>query len=497
MTQTDTPSGASSDVDFMRELRREQVGFRLYGVLFALLFIAIAVVMGISTFLTVQRLDQLDSTLAAVNAESREARIGNVRLYIELGALKNAQEDRNTRDVRDGQELASTRRLTASSDPSQMATLPTAVGVRLAAAHITETPVPYDLSDPASERYNGRLNWATVSLIRALLSAREPDGALRVQGAERLVMEAAVADWQELDRTSREAFYERLSQVSDPELSAVGYVGRARTAYERAEANDDAPWAWNAGCEDAVRHADAATGILGNGAYASDAAAVFFLKGACLRKNGLTARAHVAFSQSLDIVAPDRRPAYPKSSAILYEAFHGVGTTLIALVNLSEAERGDDIPWPENPSAEARLLIEKAAELRLAWGMTAVGEVGSLENAGFIFLEEGDLEGALRHTGAIDKVVPLAWNLTCRLAAASELLAADSADAARYQALVDETLLKLSLLPRGDFDEPELRRLMPAAFQKYVDTALDVSEREPEEVFDDMIAIAISRSANG
>lgn len=496
MTHTGATGGSSSDVDFMQELRREQVGFRLYGVLFALLFIAIAVVMGISTFLTVQRLDQLDSTLAAVNTESREARIGNVRLYIELGALKNAQEARNTRDVRDGQELAATRRLTASSDPSQAANLPTVAGVRLATAHITETPVPYDMSDPGSERYNGRLNWATVSLIRILLTARTPDGALRVQGAERLVMEAAVADWQELDRASRDALYERLSQVDDPELAAVGFVGRARIAYERAEANEDAPWAWNAGCEEAVRHADAATAVLTNSDSGADAAAAFFMKGACLRKNGLTARAHEAFSRALDVVAPNRQPAYPESSAILYEAFHGVGTTLIALANLSEAERGEAIAWPDNPAAEARALIEQAAALRVAWGMTAVGEVGSLENEGFIFLTEGDLEGALRHTEEIDNVVPLAWNLTCRLAAASELLAASGGEDQRYQALVDETLLKLSLIPRGDFDEPELRRLTPTAFHKHVDTALAVSEREPEDVFDDMIAIALSRSTN-
>lgn len=464
-------------IDFLRELKKEQSGFRIYGFLFGLLFVVIAAFLGISTYLTIKRLDGVSTTLL-------DARITNAQVLIELGYKLRDQETRNTRQVSVNQEADDTRIFVAQANTAALYGPKTpaeqdAINRQLAQAalvyakaHINGTPLPYDLQNPGAI-YNGQLNWATGPMLTQALNARSSAGRGYFSTDERRIVQAARADWLGDVDGARTAFT-ALAQARTTEAKALGHVGLATLAYDMANANTEEPLGWDKGCEAAV---DAAT--VATQQYDSHAASVLIAIGACLRKAGKTAQAYKAFSEALDLAAPGDTPVYPTSSQQLYEAYHGVGTTLIALANAPELAVAADITLPEGPSAEARRLLELAAQYRGEWGMTNVGLVYSLENLCFIYLQQGDYEGALAHTETMDRTLALAWNLTCRLVAASELAATadDGGMVAGYsvddlQDIAQKAVLKLSLFGYGYFDEKELRRLMPDAHMHYVDAAL-------------------------
>ncbi len=479
-------SDQPQQIDFLRELKKEQSGFRVYGILFGLLFVVIAVFLGISTFLTVQRLDDVSDTLT-------ETRIANAQVSIDLGFIKRDQETRNESLVIQEQETNATRRFLSIFDPNEaMPDSPeqqarrdreiAQAAVVYAKAHINGTPLPYDLrlmgNAAPSEMYNGLLNWVTSSILSQALES----GSLNSD--DRLIVTAARADWTG-DIETAERTYELLTEVRSNESKAVGYVGLANLKYQQATNDPISPLAWNAGCREAVDFARRAIDD-----FNSDAASVLIAAGACLRKDGRTAEAYQEFRKALNLAAPDGRPAYPSSSKQLFEAFHGVGTTLIALANAPELAQSAGIELPDNPSNRARELLNEASRFRAEWGMTRVGQVYSEENLGFVFLQEKDYEGALRHTAEMDNVLALAWNLSVRLAAANELakeLGSDEEAATRrgeLERVAEEAILKLSLFPYGFFDEPELRRLMPSEYASYVDAGLEAARLSREESID-------------
>lgn len=477
-------------VDFLNELKKEQSGFRIYGILFGLLFVVVALIVAAMGYYAYEQNERQQNA-------NIDAKITIAQMVINWGTNLRQQETLNERQVEIDQESDVTRAFIAATDYSeqyadrtlaqqeQVDRFTARLAVDYARAHITGEPRQLPTSTTENPvLYNGRLNWATGPMVGNAL--RKPQ---YLTSDERQMLEAARADWLG-DTNAAEAAFTALTQSRNDDARGLGYVGMATIHYARASADDEAPLGWSAGCSDAVAAANTARQT-----YGSHAAAMLIAQGACLRKKGDTSNAYLAFREALDLAAPGGVSAYPTTSKQLYEAYHGVGTTLIALTNNADEARNAGVTITSDTLTEARTMLETAAQYRRAWGMTNVGEVYSTENICFILLKQGEFGQTLVHTGNIDTTIALAWNLTCRLAAAGELEKAmgdadeisvtitdNNGESARtftredLETIAQDALLKLSLFAYGFFDEPELKRLMPSEYAVYVEAALAAHE---------------------
>lgn len=167
----------------------------------------------------------------------------------------------------------------------------------------------------------------------------------------------------------------------------------------------------------------------------------------CRRKVGRITEANAAFAAA---VARVEEPAARAEPDLAYQAFHGRGTTAIALTQETAEAAARDAALDR-----AVADLRRAAELRAAAGQIATQLNGSLENIGFALLRQGAYEEALGHTRRIAETSPLAWNTTVRFLAARELGEQEEARAA---------LAQLRLFRRSQFNECEMVRLLGPRF---------------------------------
>lgn len=481
-----------SSADFLKVLRREQSAFRTYGFLFALLIVAVAVLLAFSGYITFQRLNEISKNNQLLLTQLETTRLENTGLVVDLSFSKRAEESRNEGQVKLNQEANDTRRLLAFSDPSVQ--LPAGflrrTAVEAAKSHITETPFYIVQGDPNSQ-LNGRLNWATAGMVVKALEACDTEDLTCPLGAnpltdgilsadERTLLQAALTGWQG-DASEAGPLFRRLADSTSSPFRAYGYVGLSELAEARSSRAGAVSLGWASGCGEAVEYVNRAL----DAGLPTDTASAYLTQGACLRKDGQTLPAFRAFQSALASVAPEGlegEPVYPASSQHLYAAFHGVGTTIIALVNLDAVP--DDLDLPMDPSLYGQEMLERAAEYRALWGMSRVGQMYSLENVAFALLQRDALDEVITHTTMVDKTLSLAWNLTARFAAAAELArrADDDEGRGRYMLIADEALLKLSQFDEIYFDIDELRRMAPPAFAPYVDVALETARQGADYV---------------
>jgi hypothetical protein len=260
-------------------------------------------------------------------------------------------------------------------------------------------------------------------------------------------------------------------------MRALGAAGLSMLYYRQAS---DLNLHWDEGCREVVE----------NVAVAEDmrlqAPTLFLWKGDCLRKHGDTLRAYTAFSAALTKLEADAADGREPPQEQMRLAYHGVGTTLVALTARDEVPSEYD---DGNPAVYALEMLELAADIRRQRGATPVGIAYTRENLGFIYVLQQDWDGALSHTAEIDRILPLAWNLTNRHIAATEkadaLAAIEDADVdeiARYREIAEEAALVLSLMQYEQFDEPELKRLLP---KKYEETVEALIARLPDRAIAD------------
>jgi hypothetical protein len=242
-------------------------------------------------------------------------------------------------------------------------------------------------------------------------------------GADDYLLETVLADWnRDEPRLTRSA--ELLAESDDASYRAIGHAALAAQAFRRAEPAG-VNFAWDKGCADVVRHVDAAieAGILDQArafAQAGDPEAgglnLDYWRGQCLRKDGKSDLAMQSFERMLSVI-DDVRDENP----FKFQAYHGRGTVMTAMIDAPGVETDARLANLE----EARVMLERAGQLRLANGATAVGAYGSTENIAFLLLR-GDpadrMVKVLEHTGAIDQQLSQTWNLVARLAAAQALL---------------------------------------------------------------------------
>lgn len=321
-----------------------------------------------------------------------------------------------------------------------------------------------------------RLNLATSYLVSSVVEAP----GINLTPAERALMDAALTDWR-TPREGQSAMENLIAISSDPLMKGYGHTGLAQIDYARTDGLDNL--GSTEACDNLIQEVDIAAGL------GVEAMAPYLWKGECMRDAGRESDAFDAFASAL--LAGN---VGNETLDNLRLAAHGAGTTLIArAARAPNAQLGADEvrdvfealkPIEENvpglvgadetqdPLAAAYALLEYAANLRVQRGEGEVGKVYTAENIGFVFvLSERWAEG-LAHAQAIDKLIPLAWNLTVLHICAKELAEADgvpSADRAKYRAEAERSRRTLALMEHRRFGEKELKKLLPVEYDELVD----------------------------
>jgi hypothetical protein len=207
----------------------------------------------------------------------------------------------------------------------------------------------------------------------------------------------------------------------------------------------------------------------------------------CERKLGRTQDALLHFAQSLEQTAGPARDANADIAelSLAMNAYHGVGTTLIALPDTSDARlianalqtaarECHALNTPTPMRVAERCLLEAVA-LRRRMGQTPNQVSGSNENLSFAYLRETDFTRAFNHATAVHETGLFAWTELVRVLAANNLT--QKTDATR--AAAREARRNISFFNVGDFNLCELRRLLSEAL--YQRAVRIIQEEHPRE----------------
>lgn len=331
------------------------------------------------------------------------------------------------------------------------------------------------------------LNDSTANLVTA---ARTAPG---LEASMAALFDYALADWRGGDLDASIALG---LLPTEGALEGYYHAARAKALFNAANAEG---YSWSPGqpygcgaVAEAVNKALATLardGAVPNGVELKDKGLLlnlYYYKGQCQRKNGMAEAGYVTFTEALRLVEGGR---VSDSNTFKFQAYHGAGSTLMVLVgdpNLS-------IVLPPDPLLTAERQLRRAADLRTAWGQSEVGRVGSTENISFIYLRETGPERwdkILRHTGEVDAVTSMSWNLIARLIAAHEkakITSPRSETCESLREIVFETGAKLSRRSESSFDREELQHLLTERYASYIGEALRwVDLAELERLSDDV-----------
>ena len=432
-----------SSLDLLMELQREQQAFRfLVRALAALLATAAVIAVGSVIYFYFQ--------LQGLRAEyAKQAQLNQVNLRIVAGEASRQRESTQAQLVAIREENEAARRQAELSRELQQAGSARQIAsykdraVSIARGHIL----------------GKTMNEVTSQVVAMVLRVDENGGVRLLTDGERTLMQAALDDWggQVESATVRTEFQSLLDESDNLPDEAMGAAGLAMLEYRKADASS---LGWNRGCSTVVEYASQA------GARGLNAPMLLLWKGQCLRKRGDALTAYRAFSQAAQLMEQDPEDITLEQSQM---AHHGVGTTLVALAAQGQLPEGRE---KNEALTEALSELKTAAKIRADRGSTRVGVAYTEENIGFIYILEEDWPTALSHTEGIDRILPLAWNLTVRNIAARENEAAlKRAGASRESVLEmkriqEDTAMVLSQMDCGQIDKAELMRLLP---QKYSD----------------------------
>lgn len=169
----------------------------------------------------------------------------------------------------------------------------------------------------------------------------------------------------------------------------------------------------------------------------------------CWRKNGDSVNANTEFAAAVRRLAattasPDAALSGSDADPLVqYQAYHGRGTTLIAISKDSEQDK----------LKQAQEDLQKAAALRKLGGQSELEVMGSLENLGLGYLHAGQYKEAAANAANVARVRSLGWNEVVRALAAGELKDEATAASAREN---------LQNYRRTEFNECELKKLVGA-----------------------------------
>lgn len=453
--------------DIWREVQDEQQKFNnIVKVMVGLLIVAaiVAAALAVVSYLRFSDIkNNYDELIARAEAQSRlnagdgvraQQRLVNQLLQIREDSEAQRKEAELTRLV--------DRALAASRAGGPVQSLPQlkAQALEVARGHLTGTP----------------LNNATSHLVSSVAQTR----SIVLTSSERALLDAALADWR-APRTATDAMLTLVNEGSDPAMRGVGHTGLAKIYNDLVDGADN-PGLMEE-CESLIEEVRIAAGL------GVEAMGPYLWQGECLRDQGRESDAFDAFASALRV-----GDVGTETLDNLRSAAHGAGTTLIARAarapdaRLASGEVSDvfealepiqdSVPGlvgaaeTQDPLAAAFALLEYAANLRVQRGEGEVGKVYTAENIGFVFvLSERWAEG-LNHAQAIDKVLPLAWNLTVLHICADEMSRADgvsASDRTMYRAEAERARRTLALMEHRRFGEQELKKLLPVKYDEVVD----------------------------
>jgi hypothetical protein len=190
----------------------------------------------------------------------------------------------------------------------------------------------------------------------------------------------------------------------------------------------------------------------------------------CLRKSGRYFDSLNNYVALLDALANVGGGAREGARLLEMNAFHGLGTQLIATrarpdadiasaLAIARARCGADAS--ASRMAIARSCLDAAVALRKRLSQTQSDQAGTLENKNFAYLAERDFAGALTNAGAVaDLRPPLAWNELARMLAAENAPAGE--DPKANARIAREAAANLAYLDYNGFAVCELKVLLDA-----------------------------------
>jgi len=351
---------------------------------------------------------QQQARMASLQSEAR-------RLYREF---RNAQRDRADADPKAG--LAAAKRFLAEGRlPFQLEVLIDAVAATPAAAPNPDqaaAQAPSQAVAPAaltsSERglllgANGLLSWTRSEEVL-------PDGAFG--SALPAALEATRSHFVQAAR--------------DPALKPAAQTGLAWITFLDAQSRGRfaAP-----ACAKVIADVD---GLEKLGPLNPQA---LYWRAQCRRKSGLYVDSMRDYLSLVDLVDHAESQGVEASSeglrTLQMNAFHGLGTQLIATFDRADSELGAalDVARKKCGPAEgadgskafrmalARACLDKAVELRKSLGQTLNDQAGTLENENFAYLRVDDFNSTFRHSSAVRQQALLAWNELAQALAAQAL----------------------------------------------------------------------------
>jgi hypothetical protein len=247
------------------------------------------------------------------------------------------------------------------------------------------------------------------------------------------------------------------SAINDPQLGALAQNGVAWTRY-----------LYSSSLRSNYAEADCAEvfkAIEASAAGGQPGPQPLYWRAQCERKLGRTREALRDYALALQ--RSGAAPANESELTLAMNAYHGVGTVLIALFDApDDAEIAAAVALAAracgqgaNPEASPRMrlalaCLDKAIELRGRLRQTDNQISGSGENKGFAYLRDGNFEGAFYNADKVEETGLFAWNELVRALAASHLKS-DVATEARAEALRNIGFFKVA-----EFNVCELRALL-------------------------------------
>jgi hypothetical protein len=316
------------------------------------------------------------------------------------------------------------------------------------------------------------LNNSTASLLASAATA--------AKGEDADLINAAMADWRDesvpAGWAKGDPALAKLAQklASGSARPALGHALLASIAFRKTRIKG-ANSAWDRGCKEVVEETALAeksrlkAGVRADADHDGDQVAaglnLLYWRAQCLRKHSEAKAANAVYKEMIDSPALAQ---LADTNTFKVQAYHGYGTTLIAMAN-DPATPADQA---KTLRAEAKASLEKSGQLRISEGADESNAFGTTENIGFLILRDDapdKLVQALDHTQHIDASTASTWNLVVQLAAARSLYAqADKATKAisdkypkdKLKRIIFETYAKLAQQDPGSLNAEEVSSLI-------------------------------------
>lgn len=429
----------SEDQTLTNIIEREQRSFRFLlmgAVFFVVLLVALGGLFFYQNFKAVDDLRELRKSVEEANANikdvERRSRISAHRLRQDADAAAIADSRRAMESRAAFEDM---RRMIEAAAPGSTTRADPAGALRAATAYLEGRRLDIigeSTINTVVSSHTASIDARTRDLLTAVVQMRRYDkngGQLRASAPD-----TPAALTPELDDAAS-----RLDRaIASPDLKQAAILGRARIDYILASANNFD----RALCDAMFRHA----AQIPQTAWSIQ---LVLNRAECRRKNGESQKAFDEFDAAVRMLSgvaadPEKALSGEKADPLLqYQAFHGRGTTRIAIAPEGAGER-------EAVRLAQADLIE-AVRLRKLGGQSELEVAGSLENLGLAYVRAGDYKAAADNAAMVARVRVLGWNEIVRAIANGELKKPDTEQAA---------IRRLRDFRRAEFNECELVKLV-------------------------------------